>query len=241
MTQKTSECAIECNEHCGPVFGNGYDLMINDKCYKEKSCSISNDGRFSYECDQQKRASLYVNTGDDFETNRFAVLDYEVFGIEDYNYDYIQSACSYPKLILEYIKTGDISSDELKGFRDDTEILHDLKTIQCKDEAIRIKISQSISHHPSQLLQGSLIVDCKYDGFLEDWLNDQLEWRVVFRASEHNYEAKKFHEYCDSIQNPMIVIVKSTEGWIFGGYTGKVEEEEKDCEQSIPLIELLIE
>ena len=86
-----------------------------------------------------------------------------------------------------------------------------------------------------------MIVDCKYDGFLEDWLNDQLEWRVVFRASEHNYEAKKFHEYCDSIQNPMIVIVKSTEGWIFGGYTGKVEEEEKDCEQSIPLIELLIE
>ena len=36
--------------------------------------------------------------------------------------------------------------------------------------------------------------------------------------SEHGYSAKSFHEYCDN-KGPTLMVVKSSGGWIFGGYT----------------------
>ena len=41
---------------------------------------------------------------------------------------------------------------------------------------------------------------------------------MIYRASEHGYTAKSFHNYCDD-KGPTLVIVKSSRGWIFGGYT----------------------
>ena len=45
------------------------------------------------------------------------------------------------------------------------------------------------------------------------------KWKLLFRASEHNFKASKFHQYCDN-KYPTITIVKSKNyGNIFGGFT----------------------
>ena len=41
---------------------------------------------------------------------------------------------------------------------------------------------------------------------------------MLYRVSEHGYSGQSFHEYCDD-KGPTLVIIKSSGGWIFGGYT----------------------
>ena len=50
-----------------------------------------------------------------------------------------------------------------------------------------------------------------------EWIGD-CKWKLLFRASEHEYSTYSFHDYCND-QNPTLVVIKSTGGWIFGGYT----------------------
>ena len=42
--------------------------------------------------------------------------------------------------------------------------------------------------------------------------------KLLFRASEHDFEAKAFHDHCDGHPNT-ITVIKSNFGNIFGGYT----------------------
>lgn len=48
--------------------------------------------------------------------------------------------------------------------------------------------------------------------------SDNNEWRLLYRASEHDFSSKEFHTNCDDIPNTL-VIVKSKNGYIFGGFT----------------------
>lgn len=73
--------------------------------------------------------------------------------------------------------------------------------------------------HPSLLLPHSHIVDKKYDKYLREWAGD-YKWQLIFRASENDYSATSFHQNCDN-KGPTIIIIKSKEGWIFGGYISK--------------------
>jgi len=45
-----------------------------------------------------------------------------------------------------------------------------------------------------------------------------LRWNLIYRASQDGFEASKFHTKCDNKPNTLI-IVKSTDGNVFGGYT----------------------
>ena len=45
-------------------------------------------------------------------------------------------------------------------------------------------------------------------------------FNLLFRASDHNYSGKKFHDLCDD-KGSTITIIKSNWGNIFGGYTSK--------------------
>ena len=47
-----------------------------------------------------------------------------------------------------------------------------------------------------------------------------LLFKFLFRASDHEYSAKKFHEHCDG-KPGTITIIKSNWGHVFGGYTSK--------------------
>ena len=75
------------------------------------------------------------------------------------------------------------------------------------------------------------MIRIKYDNILREWVGD-YNWRLIYRASEHGYSAKSFHECCDD-KGPTLVVIKSSGGWIFGGYTTKswkvVHPNEKRC------------
>ncbi len=73
--------------------------------------------------------------------------------------------------------------------------------------------------NPSGFLLGTHIVDQQYDSYLREWLGNDYKWRLLYRASEHGYTGKSFHEYCDDVKGPTLIVIKSSEGWIFGGYT----------------------
>ncbi|KAK8797083.1 hypothetical protein WA158_004293 [Blastocystis sp. Blastoise] len=54
----------------------------------------------------------------------------------------------------------------------------------------------------------SKILDSTDEKPLVKWLGEEKRWKLLFRASEHNYKASEFHKYChDNYIN------------IFGGYT----------------------
>ncbi len=70
-----------------------------------------------------------------------------------------------------------------------------------------------------RLLRGSSILeDTQYDKYLKEWLGSEHKWKLIYRASDNNYSAKSFHEHCDN-EAPSLVIIKSHNDCIFGGYT----------------------
>ena len=219
MKRDESKYAIKCYSRDGPIFGNydGSDIYIKDNCNKDDSCYINNDGREGYECHQKYKSSLFVNTSGPDKYNYFSVLDYEVFGIDYENRENINKLCKHPDIIWEYIETKDISEESLKQFDDDTELLNDLDAIHC-DSDIRLKISNYYLKNPSELLSNTQLVNQQYDGKLREWLGNDYKWKLIYRASEHGYTAESFHEYCDD-KGPTLIVIKSSGGWIFGGYT----------------------
>ncbi len=71
-----------------------------------------------------------------------------------------------------------------------------------------------------RFLHGSAVVsDTQYDGYLREWLGDDYKWKMIYRASEHGYTTRSFHECCNHVQGPTLIVIKSTNGYIFGGYT----------------------
>jgi hypothetical protein len=48
-----------------------------------------------------------------------------------------------------------------------------------------------------------------------------LKWNLIYRASQDGFEAANFHSKCDNKPNTL-VIIKSENGNIFGGYTDKM-------------------
>ncbi len=219
MKRKENWYAIQCESEWGPKFGymQNNDLFIGSQCNKEDSCKLYNDGKHAYECHPEYKSSLFVNTAGPDEENYFSVLDYEVYCIDNYK-DYIYDICKYPDIIWNYIEAKDITEESLKQVDDDVVLLNDLDTIHCKDTSIRLKISQLCLKNPSEYLPDTQLVDKKYDSYLKEWLGNDYKWRLLYRASEHDYTVKSFHEYCDD-KGPTLIMIKSSGGWLFGGYT----------------------
>jgi len=49
-------------------------------------------------------------------------------------------------------------------------------------------------------------------------LNWNKKIELLYRASEHGFEASSFHKYCDN-KGSTIVVIKSENDYIFGGFT----------------------
>ena len=204
--------AIHCYSSYGPTFGDS-DIVISNMCDQNDYSSIYYGG--IYGC---KDSSILVGTPTSSGKVFFQVLDYEVYCIDYKNKHTIEHLCKHPDIVWEYIQTKDISEESLKQFDDANELLNDLDTIYCEDNNIRLKISKCCLKNPSELLPNTQLVDKKYDSSLREWLGSDYQWRLIYRSSEHGYTGKSFHEYCDD-KGPTLIIIKSSEGWIFGGYT----------------------
>ena len=215
MKRKESSSAIDCDSNCGPIFGD--DIYIGDNCNEKDRCAIHNNGFIGYECHPEYKSSLFVNTAGSDNENEFSVLDYEIFCIDYESRENIYKLCKYPDIIWKYVETKDISEESFKQFDDDTELLNDLNAIHCDDSTIRLKISRYYFKNPSEFLSDTQLVNQQYDGKLREWIGD-YKWRLLYRASEHDFTSKSFHGYCNN-KGPTLIVIKSSEGWIFGGYT----------------------
>ena len=215
MKRKEENCAIVCDSYCGPRFG--YDIYISNNCNKKDSCFINNNGFIGYEYLPQYKFSLFMNIARPSCRNDFTVLDYEVYCIDFENRENINKFCKHSDMIWEYIETKDISEEALKQVDDDVELLNDFDAIPYVDSDIRLKISKLCFKNPSELLSDTQIVNQQYDTILREWFGDN-KWKLLYRASEHGYTSQSFHEYCDD-KGPTLIVIKSSKGWIFGGYT----------------------
>ena len=72
----------------------------------------------------------------------------------------------------------------------------------------------------SPFLKDTLLFGNEYDSYLREWTGN-YDWRLIYRASEHEYSARSFHECCDN-KGPTLIVIKSSEGWLFGGYTSQI-------------------
>ena len=54
--------------------------------------------------------------------------------------------------------------------------------------------------------------------FIKDLLKQPKNMSLLFRASEHHFQASDFHQHCDNIDHTL-VLVKTEFGKILGGYT----------------------
>ena len=106
----------------------------------------------------------------------------------------------------------------MKQFEDDVGLLNDLDAIHCDDSDIRLKISKSCFKNPSELFSDTQLVNQNYDAILREWLGNDYKWKLIYRASQNNYTVRSFHDYCND-KGPTLVIIKSSGGWIFGGFT----------------------
>ena len=83
MKKKDNKCAIDCDPSCGPRFGYGIDIGINDNCNRDNGGWTNyGNSRSSYECNNPLKRSLFVSTARPDQTNNFNVSDYEVFTYE---------------------------------------------------------------------------------------------------------------------------------------------------------------
>ena len=134
---------------------------------------------------------------------------------------FINLNMKYLDVIEDYLKNGKMINREMIETYSDNgnadELINEMKMIgielnDTNKEEIR-------GCFVPRLLRGSTIIeDTQYDKYLKEWLGSEHKWKLIYRASENNYTAKSFHEHCDNA-TPTLVIIKSDNDCIFGGYT----------------------
>ena len=222
LKKKDVSNSIICYPDCGPIFGSSWkqcDLYIRDRCNEEGSCYSQFNKKSAYHFSPLSHSSFFNDTTDSrkSKTYYFTIQDYEVYSVDFTSKYTIYHACKYPELIWEYQETKDISSVSLQSFDDDIGLLKDLNSIE-RQQDILMKVSRCCLHHPSSLFSETSIASSEYDSYFHQWIPTVQKWKLIYRASEHDYTAKSFHECCDD-QGPTLILFKSTEGYIFGGYT----------------------
>ena len=213
---------------------NEYDIWELNGVEFEEFCSELMELRISFRMDVMNR--LY-NGSNEFGVgwkNRCLIVNRNEYKLV---FDYV-------KLKLSSIQLND-SSDRIESIIDDhyepiiqsfSNYLHDNSLAPELHSTINRKLLNSfLSDYPldvtnrkvqsffypiySPFLKESIITEQQYDSYLKEWVGD-YKWKLIYRASEHNYTSSSFHRCCDSF-SPTLIIIKSSEGLIFGGYTSR--------------------
>ena len=137
------------------------------------------------------------------------------------NVFYVNYDLLFMAIIEDYLKNGKkINNGLVESYRDagkSTTLISEMNLI-----GINLNSNEEMiitECFDDRYLRGSVILlDSQYNHYFEKWLGNDKKWKLIYRASKYNYTAKSFHKYCDD-KGPTLVIIESTEGWIFGGYT----------------------
>ncbi|KAK8802101.1 hypothetical protein WA158_006496 [Blastocystis sp. Blastoise] len=153
-------------------------------------------------------------------------------GFIDYNHmnEHLSITKNYQYIdyIYSYIKTNtiDIETNKIHNIQKDILIaeMNDVFCMNCE-----YYVNQALL--PFKVFIGTQIITNKVmESPLLQWYGQQTRWKLLFRASEHDYLASEFHKYCDN-KGETITIVKCIDQNnrinIFGGYTNQ----SWDCEK----------
>ena len=87
------------------------------------------------------------------------------------------------------------------------------------DTSVDLVKNYLLNYKNSLFCYGTKVLEStEYDDKLREWAGD-YKWKLLYRASEHGYTGESFHKCCDDVKGPTLVVIKSSGGWIFGGYT----------------------
>ncbi|UJR33898.1 hypothetical protein I4U23_021317 [Adineta vaga] len=82
--------------------------------------------------------------------------------------------------------------------------------------------SKSIVENRLNIFPGSTLLTTEYEEKLLEFIGPEFSteqpWRLIYRGSDHGFEAADFHRCCDSYA-PTISIIQTDFGNIFGGFT----------------------
>ena len=149
---------ICCDPKCGPTFGRfSSNIFISSNDNNEKYGFFGAQSVLYEDFQSESKFLLFSNKKKPTENIRFDVLDYEVYSLT-ISKDEVYKACQYPDIIWNYIETKELSKESLKQVNDETELIKDLKCIQCYDSEIRMMISRYFLNNPSEFLPNSHIV-----------------------------------------------------------------------------------
>ena len=134
---------------------------------------------------------------------------------------YVNLNLKYFDVIEDYLKNGKrLNEDLLKQYKhtNASSIINEFRMIGIYLSEGELKQIRSLHYEPLFKNKSHIIENDDYDRILQEWLNYSFDWKLIYRASEHGYTASSFHECCDN-KGPTLIIIKSSGGWIFGGYT----------------------
>ncbi|KAK8797627.1 hypothetical protein WA158_005973 [Blastocystis sp. Blastoise] len=134
----------------------------------------------------------------------------------------------YTEYINEYIENETIDIEEDK--------LIDINKELFEKEMVELFGEKGREESDKNLIRGyfleSIIIN-KVSHFeipLVNWLGKEKKWKLLYRASEHNYSAKSFHKCCDN-KGETVTLIKHIghDDYlnIFGGYTDQSWESPK--------------
>ena len=129
---------------------------------------------------------------------------------------------TYFDVVQSYLKDKILDEKVLSGYKDSRtyeQLEADFKQVGINLNSSEKKRIKNYFLQPSLFLPDSHIVDVDYDSSLQAWLGTKYSWKLAFRASDHGYSGSSFHSYCDNVKGPTLIVIKSSGGWIFGGYT----------------------
>ena len=113
--------------------------------------------------------------------------------------------------ILNYLRTGQVVLPEKQSSMAELLLEAEFYDIRPLCEAL---ISTTI---PS--FGGSNLLSEQNKICLGEWLGKgQQEWKLIYTASQDGFQASDFHRCCDG-KGETVSVLKSSEGFLFGGYT----------------------
>ena len=140
----------------------------------------------------------------------------------DSNTYYKNIKLNYLDVIEDYLTNNKVLNHNLiKRHRHpgcEQELIDEMKKLGIELTEQELKEIQCCFYQPKLAYDSFIIDQPNYDECLQQWLGSDHKWKLIYRASEHDYTAESFHEICDDV-SPTLIIIKSSEGWIFGGYT----------------------
>ena len=126
----------------------------------------------------------------------------------------------YCDVIEDYLECGKKINEVLVKRYDNGNadgLLNEMKMIGIELNERERKEIRGCFYQPKFVNLSKIIDNNEYDKCLQKWVGD-YKWRLIYRASEQGYTGKSFHRYCDT-KGPTLIVIKSSGGWIFGGYT----------------------